>query len=375
MERSVYERISKQKALTIMAQEVISGNGSINNIQGLLSTHGYSDPFIIMGGHLQQQEKSLLPFTYTRWLKNGPNVLQEEIDACYAAFVSSGSRAIIAIGGGSVMDLAKAVLYNTVDKETSLPYFICVPTTAGSGSEATRFAVIYQNNIKASLDAAALLPQAVILDPVLTSALSFHQTAVSGIDALAQAIESYWNVHATSSSQAFSEEAINLLLQYLPAAVTAPTPAIREKILWAAHLAGKAINITRTTGPHALSYHLTANYHVPHGQAVAFFLPVFFLYNGTVTNETTNHPDGAEKVLAVMQRLYRLLGVNSAPDAANFIQQLMKKIGLTVRLEELGIDKGSIIDPLLESVNAQRFGNNPVAMNKERLKNLCIEYL
>jgi len=358
-----------------MSQEIITGIGSIQKIENLLQKHGNREPFVIAGEHLQKEEKSLLPFAHKLWRKNAANVSQEEIEECFIAYKASGAQAVVAIGGGSVIDLAKAVLNETINKELPLPYFICAPTTAGSGSEATRFAVIYRNKVKASLDAAALLPQTVILDPQLTYTLSSYQTAVSGIDALSQAVESYWNIHATPESQAFATDAIRLLPGYLPSAVTKPTPANREKMLWAAHLAGKAINITRTTGPHALSYYLTAYHDVPHGQAVAFFLPVFFLYNSSVNEENTAHAGGTGRVTTTMSALCRLLNVKDTVEAAGYIQQLMKNTGLAVQLKELGIDKHAVIDPLLDSISAQRFNNNPVALDKEVLKKLCIEYL
>lgn len=347
-----------------MAQEVISGVNTITTIKDLLAKHGCRHPLIITGEHLHQQRSTLFPFAHTPWIKNATNVLQEEIDTCTAAFTAHNNDAIIAVGGGSVMDLGKAVLYHAMQKNNTLPFFICAPTTAGSGSEATKFAVVYRNKIKASLEAGALLPQVVILDPQLTYSLSPKQTAIPGIDALAQAIESYWNINATGESRAFSTEAIPVLLEYLPRAVSEPTPVDREKVLWAAHLAGKAVNVTRTTGPHALSYYLTANYQVPHGQAVAFFLPVFFLYNG-----------GSGKGNNAMQQLYQLLQVNNAEDAASFMRQFMKRLGLAVKLDELGINKHDVFDPLLSNIDQQRFSNNPVALDKEALKNLCIDYL
>ena len=135
------------------------------------------------------------------------------------------------------------------------------------------------------------LPDIAILDPQLSSTLPPRQTAISGIDALSQAIESFWSVHATDNSRLLAKEAIVTLIEYLPQGVHAPTLQIREKLLWASHLSGQAINMTRTTGPHALSYFLSAHYKILHGQAVALFLPVFFLYNSSVNESNCNHPD------------------------------------------------------------------------------------
>lgn len=139
--------------------------------------------------------------------------------------------------------------------------------------------------------------------------------------------------------------------------VHSPYREDREKMLLAAHKAGNAINITRTTGPHALSYFLTANHSVPHGQAVALFLPLFFIYNNP----------GNE--------LCSLLGVSDPFAAKEMIRQAMQDAGLKITLAELGINKRAIIDVLLDEVNEERFANNPVAFDRGGLKELIIQYL
>jgi alcohol dehydrogenase class IV len=106
-----------------------------------------------------------------------------------------------------------------------------------------------------------------------------------------------------------------------------------------------------------LSYFLTANHHIPHGQAVALFLPVFFLYNKSGSD------------------LCSLLGVADAGDAKQMIQDLMKQAGLATSFAELGLDKKEILDDLLNEVNEERFANNPVAFDRDKLKQLISEYL
>ena len=128
-------------------------------------------------------------------------------------------------------------------------------------------------------------------------------------------------------------------------------------MLLAAHQAGKAINITRTTGPHALSYYLTAIHQVPHGQAVSLFLPLFFVYNQP------------------QQELCSLLKVTNEMEAKGYIQLAMKNAGLAITLEELGISREKVIKDLLESVNTERFANNPRPFDKGALKELITKYL
>ena len=257
---------------------------------------------------------------------------------------------LIAIGGGSVIDYAKLLL-NEMDE---VPQFIAIPSTAGSGSEATPFAVAYEGRTKISVAAPKLLPQFAILDASLLQGQTPYGKAVSGMDAVAQAIESMWNLHATAVSLERAKEALALLLQHLPHFVKGDDTRA-EAVLYGAHLSGQAIAITRTTGPHALSYYLTAQHGIPHGEAVGLFLPLFFLYNeGT----------------AALQQVFPTLHVQNAGEAFLFTQQLASQLGLRVRLPG-----GTNVDELVQSVNQERFANNPVPYDREKLRALILQYL
>ena len=135
--------------------------------------------------------------------------------------------------------------------------FIAIQTTAGSGSEATHFAVVYYKNKKYSLADKNLIPDLAIVDFFFTKSLNKYVTACSGFDALSQAIESYWSVNSNAKSKMFSEKAIKILKKNLVQVVNRPTRKNREAVMLASHLAGKAINITKTTAPHALSYKIS----------------------------------------------------------------------------------------------------------------------
>lgn len=339
-------------------QKLIRGEAAVNRSAGEIAGAGYDAVFLITGRHFREQSDLdfLKDLQLGHYIKDGANVDEAEEGRAFIEFSKQPGRAILAIGGGSVIDLAKAILFRCKGSG-STPLFIAAPTTAGSGSEATSFAVVYRSKKKISIDDPLLLPAIAILDPSLTYHLPASQTAVSGMDVLAQAIESYWSKKANKESKAYAAEAILIWKEYFQRSVTAPDPTIRERMLWAAHLAGKAINITRTTGPHALSYYLTAHHQVPHGQAVALYLPVFFLYN---------EPE---------RSLYDLLGVGTAAEAKNFIEQEIKTAGLATSYSELGLDKENILNAIPGEVNQERFDNNPVAFEWEKLKSLLEEYL
>lgn len=340
----------------IPMQEVLQGFKRIEEAAALIASRNGKRVFLVTGLHYESAGRSLLEnkIPFTQYLKKGVNVKEEEASLACQAFKDSGADTILAIGGGSVIDLAKTIIYQLIKKDEKKPLFIVAPTTTGSGTEATHFAVMYQEKKKLSLVHPMLLPDLVILDPELSFTQSPYQTAVSGIDVFCQAVESYWSKNANQESKEYSAAAIQLWKKYYHIAISHPDKESREGMLQASHLAGKAINITRTTGPHALSYYLTSHHSVPHGQAVAFFMPVFFLYNHLSID------------------LLELLGEKNPVIAVTMVREWIQTAGLATRFDELGLDKHAIIDQLLDEINQERFENNPVAFNREQLSELIL---
>lgn len=281
---------------------------------------------------------------------------------------------ILAVGGGSVMDMAKLINFfgpagirpdqffaegGSVCRPTPLP-LIAVPTTSGSGSEATRFAVVYKAGVKHSVEADSLIPDVAVLIPGLTSSLSPYQTACSGFDALAQAIESYWAPGATSVSKQYSSEAAKLCLKHLEQAVVNPVSADRAGLMDAAYLAGKAINMTKTTAAHACSYFLTARYGLPHGHAVAMMFPAVFEFN--------MQEPGGEMSADVIQELCRMFASFTPAEALEKIRSLCLRIGLDQSwVKQAGASLDEIRSGLIREVNKDRLLNNP--------RRVCIEDL
>lgn len=289
---------------------------------------------------------------------------------------------VIAIGGGSVIDTGKLVNVFLQHSDTYSEIavgrsgiitrgkpFVAIPTTAGSGSEATHFAVIYVDKTKYSVAHPCLLPDYAIVDPELTYSLTPRATAESGLDALSQAIESFWAVGATDESRSYSREAIPILLRSLTQAVHEPTPEVRNNMAAGAHLAGKAINIAKTTGPHALSYALTAHYNVSHGHAVALTLGIFFIINACEGGEVCNGGKSRDQVRAVMQDLFEIMGYPDARSCCKAIQALIEDVGLESDFRSLGLDKQDI-GLIIDSVNLERVQNNPVCIDAEMLRAL-----
>jgi alcohol dehydrogenase class IV len=338
-------------------QQVIKGTGSLLQLASIINKKESRQVLWVIGKHLQTdanyirlREKIPLP----QQVVHPPNGVLP-VDAIPKF---SQLDTVIAIGGGKAIDFAKGILYQHPAPVT----LMAAPTTAGSGSEATAIAVFYKGNEKVSLDVPALLPAVAVLDSLLISHLPAQQRAISGADALAQCVESVWNKHSNPIAENYSLTGFELLWQNLAQFVIDGSPELDEKMLWAAHLAGKAIAITRTTGPHALSYYLTANFGVPHGQAVALTLPLFFLYNDV------------EQVTGQLAKLYAVMKVRTAEEAFLECRSFFQRMGLAVTLPALGLNDLPL-DDWLASVNQQRFANNPVGFSAVRLKELFRRYL
>jgi alcohol dehydrogenase class IV len=226
---------------------------------------------------------------------------------------------IISIGGGSSTDMAKLInaLQYAKDPEAmilgdekirkkGLPH-IAIPTTSGAGSQSTHFAVVYINKVKYSLAHETILPDVSIIDPDLTMELPKRITAVTGMDALTQAIESYWCINSTDESKEYAKEAIELVMTNLEKAVNEPDIESRTAMSKAANLAGKAINISKTTASHSISYPLTSYFGVAHGHACALTIGQMLIYNSNVGEDSLDKR-GPEYVRKTILDISHLLG-------------------------------------------------------------------
>lgn len=175
---------------------------------------------------------------------------------------------VVSIGGGSTIDVGKYVSWSL-----GLPH-TAIPTTAGSGSEVTHYAVLLNDNgQKRTMRDPALLPDSHILDPRLVVSLPPVQTASSGMDAVSQAIESYWSAKAIPASREMARIAIRLGMTNLYLSYKNPNDlCLRMNMLMAANLSGRSIGITGTNVCHAVSYPLTRLYGIPHGLTCALTL-------------------------------------------------------------------------------------------------------
>lgn len=201
-------------------------------------------------------------------------------------------KSVIGFGGGSALDTAKifsVAMKSDLEKPLSCYfrdnkkiewkrslYFVAIPTTSGSGSEATQFATVwdFRNKKKFSLDGGFLLPDKILLDPQLTLTLPRDITLFPGLDATSHALESIWNKNADRASNEIAYEALSLISKSLPQVLKRPSDLeARSSMQIASLLAGISINRTRSAIAHSISYPLTSRYSVPHGIACSFTLP------------------------------------------------------------------------------------------------------
>lgn len=307
-----------------------------------------------------------------------PNPKYESVVKGVKEFQDSQCDAILAIGGGSAMDVAKCIkLYATMDekenflqqeiKENTIP-LLAIPTTAGTGSEATRFAVIYYEGEKQSVTHDSIVPEYVFLYPEILNHLSDYQKRATMMDAFCHAIESFWSVNSTKESKEYSKEAITLIMENMFLYLDGETEATK-KILLAANIAGKAINITQTTAGHAMCYKLTSLYGISHGHAA--ILCVEKLWNYMIEHlEDCLDKRGKDYLQQTFLELAQLFGCASSEEACEKLHQIMVILELFV-LE----DKKEDIEILVHSVNETRLKNHPILLNEIAIRTLYQEIL
>lgn len=261
--------------------------------------------------------------------------------------------AIIAIGGGSSIDVAKYIKTEVDNK----PYFIAIPTTAGSGSESTKHIVLYKDGNKLSLGKDSAIPDFVLLDGEVLRTLPLYQKKCTLMDAFCQAIESWISKGRSSESIEYSKQAISLILENIDGYINEEEDTF-EFIMEASNLAGKAINITATTLAHAMSYKLTSIYGIPHGNAVAICLPVVF------SNLIKNADTECKKIL---NDISAYAGVESTDKFVDLLDGINKKLDLKF---PVATNKKEEIEILVNAINYERMANTPVSFNKDTLRKM-----
>ncbi len=298
-----------------------------------------------------------------------PNPTMELARSALDASAPWDADGVVAVGGGSCIDLAKAVavglahshevdavLLGDAPIQAAVP-IIAVPTSAGSGSQATRFGVLYVDGRKRSLDHLDLRPAAAVLDPRFVSVMPPRAAAISGLDALCQCVESVWACQATDRSRRCAIEGGRLMFENLARAVRDREAHALRAISIGAHLSGCAINVSRTTAAHAYSYALTQQHGIPHGLAGAYALGWVARWNAGRDEHTCDHPDGHAAARHLVEEATAIL--ECEPDDVKVcLDQLYSQLGLPPSMSLFGVRRKDL-PALAQAMDPQRLSNNP----------------
>ena len=359
--------------------KIIFGNGKITSLKEVIVELGKTDGILIcsrsfkkngLADKVVEQAEGLLTAVFSEVSAN-PEVT--EVDACAALMREKGSGFVVALGGGSVMDLAKAAatiattedsiaLYHGTGKELPAAHLplIAVPTTAGTGSEVTGVAVLSDHAAgkKAPISSPNFYPEYAVVDPELTYTCPQAVTASSGIDVLCQAIEGYWSVNHQPICDAAAVHAAKLVFDYLPLAYQDPfNAAAREKMAEASIVSGLAFAIPKTTSSHAVSYPLTNVYGIPHGEACGLTIDYFARVNAL-------GKDGQR-----VEDFAKAVGFADMDAMADAIIELKQKIGLRTDLTDFDLSQTQI-DELVQLCHHPNLDNNPVKITDDILYDL-----
>lgn len=365
-----------------------SGDGAIERLPEAVAELGGSSVLLVCGRSSFDASGAarVLPAlervaSVTRFSDFRPNTDARDVAVGLQVLADTGADTVVAVGGGSALDLAK-LLCGFADTDPDRldaaigagptitqrrHQLVLAPTTSGSGAETTHFAVVYVGDDKHSIAGPAMLPDRILLDPQLTLSAPAYQRATSGIDAVAQAIEGLWAVGSTPDSRAFSRAALPPLLDAIEPYVNDGDAEAARQMAYGSHLAGRSIDRSKTTAAHALSYGITKGYGRSHGHAVATSLGPFLAAQAAADPDRLQPGVDPSAHAEVVAEVLTLLGAADGADGHVRFAALAERIGLDPRLSVTGADDLAAREALAAKVNTERLGNDPVVFDRDDL--------
>jgi len=355
---------------------IFFGKSSLSRVQEVVRRFAPRRILIITGknsssisGNLDKLLNLLKPrncFLY----KTSPNPGAETIDKGVRHSIQKRVELIIGLGGGSALDAAKSIALMTTQKfsiqaafqknekdfKKGLPY-IAIPTTAGSGGEVTKWASIWNHEVKKkqSLVHSFMYPAYSIIDPTLMLNMPKRITAVTALDALCHAIEAFWSKKANPISDEFAQKATCLIVNNLPLAIKYPgTLKYRDALARASLFAGIAFSQTKSTACHAISYPLTSYYKIPHGLACAISLPHLYEFN-------------KKAMKGKAAKIAQWFKCNSVDRGGSSIANFIKNLNLPLYLSEMNVKIDNIEKVFEYSLRSDQIKNNPRKISKKNL--------
>ena len=312
-----------------------------------------------------------------------PNPLYEQVCKGIELLKSSNCDTILAVGGGSAIDVAKCIKLAILAKEgnaaiipplvstcvacesAKLP-FVAIPTTAGTGSESTHNAVMYYEGAKQTVTNDGVLPDYAVMEPSVLKTLPLYQKKCTMMDALCQGIESWWSVNSTEESYEYSRKTIELIMANWRKYIFENDDEAAANIMLGANYGGRAINLTATTAAHAFSYKITSLYKFPHGHAVAVCLPEIWKYMLAHMDKCIESR-GQEYLTRIFEDISKAMKCESPDQAIVKFCGMLKEMGLK---NPVAVNRDEEIEVLTLSVNPVRLKNNPIKLDKTTIKSI-----
>lgn len=363
-------------------QKIVNG---IDNLPEILKEVGCKKLFLVIDSsypflNIKDTIEALQVEEKVKFSDFTPNPLYEQVCNGIELLKSSHCDTILAVGGGSAIDVAKCIKLAVLAKEGNaaiipplvsqrLPIdgskipFIAIPTTAGTGSESTHNAVMYYEGAKQTVTNDGVLPDYAVLEPSVLKTLPLYQKKCTMMDALCQGIESWWSVNSNEESYGYSRKAVELIMANWRKYIFENDDEAAAQILLAANYGGRAINIAQTTAAHAMSYKITSMYKLPHGHAVAVCLPEIWDYMLGNMNKCID-VRGQEYLAGIFNKIAESMGCKTPVDAIALFRQMMLEMALKNPVvgnteEELKV--------LSSSVNPVRLKNNPIELSNQAI--------
>ena len=286
---------------------------------------------------------------------------------------------ILGIGGGAVIDYAK--IANVVDVRPDLknliinysyPFkkkytkLVVIPTTAGSGAEVTSNSVIYVNGIKHSFESELLIPDHFFLIPEFLISAPSKIKSSAGFDAIAQALESLISKKSNDESLEYASKSLKISTNSYISFLKSPNLKNATEMSIASNLAGRAINISKTTAPHAASYPFTSLFNISHGHAVGLFFESFFKFNHDNLDKSETSFDLKKR----FELIFHLFSVSNINEFNSKIASIKKEAQLEDNLKILNINIEKSSEKIIKGINLLRLGNNPIKINGKDIINI-----